>query len=138
MAKLSMFEPATWEERLEKTGMPPITTMWIDVNKGTSEEVIIRSRLVARDFKLKDEAANFDLFAAMPPLEAKRMLFLMAVRRSRDKPNKKYNVSFIDVKKAHLNGKALEDEWAYVALSAEAGGGVVRLRRWLCGTQRSS
>ena len=68
MGKLSMFEPATWEECIAKTGKPPITTKWIDVNKGTAEEPTIRSRLVARDFRLKGEAARFDLFAAMPPL----------------------------------------------------------------------
>ncbi len=39
----------------------------------------------------------------------------------------------IDVKKAHLNEKVLEDEWAHVALPTEAGGGVARLRRWLYG-----
>ncbi len=45
----------------------------------------------------------------------------------------KYKLMFIDVKKAHLNGKVPEDEWAFVALPAEAGGGVARLRRWLYG-----
>ncbi len=69
------------------------------------------------------------MFAAMPPLEANRMLFLMAVRRNIEKPNKKYKLLLIDVKKAHLNGKVLEDEWAYLALPAEAGGGVSRLKR---------
>ena len=133
MGKLSMFEPSIWEECIAKTGKPPITTKWIDVNKGSAEEPIVRSRLVARDFRLKGEAARFDLFAAMPPLEAKRMLFLMAVRRNRERPKKKYKLLFIDVKKAHLNGKVLEDEWAYVVLPAEAGGGVARLRRWLYG-----
>ena len=40
---------------------------------------------------------------------------------------------FIDIKKAHLNGKLAEDEYAYVQLPIEAGGGVGRLRRWLYG-----
>ena len=62
-------EPATWGECIKKTGKPPITTMWIDVSKGTTGEAIIRSRLVARDFLLKGDAARFDLFAAMPRLE---------------------------------------------------------------------
>ena len=97
MGQLSMFEPATWEECIAKTGKPPITTKWIDVNKGTTEEPIIRSRLVALDFRLKGKAARFDLFAAMRPLEAKRMLFLMAVRWNRERPKKKYKLLFIDV-----------------------------------------
>ena len=36
---------------------------------------------------------------------------------------------FVDVKKAHLNGKLKDDEFAYVQLPEEAGGGVGRLRR---------
>ena len=40
---------------------------------------------------------------------------------------------FMDVKKAHLNGKVSEDEGAFVVLPPEAGGVVARLRRWLYG-----
>ena len=133
MGELGMFVPSTREECVAKTGKPPITTKWVDVNKGTSLEEIIRSRLVARDFKIKGEAARFDLFAAMPPLEAKRMLLQMAVRRNRERPDRGYKLMFIDVKKAHLNGEVPEDEWAFVELPPEAGGGVARLRRWLYG-----
>ena len=133
MEGLGMFVPSSREECVAKTGKQPITTKWVDVNKGTSQEEIIRSRLVARDFKIKGEAARFDLFAAMPPLEAKRMLLQMAVRRSRDRPTRKYKLMFIDVKKAHLNGEIPEDVWVFVELPSEAGGGVVRLRRWLYG-----
>jgi hypothetical protein len=127
-----MLEPAKWEECLEKTGKLPITTKWIDVNKGRSEKPIIGPRLVARDVRLKGEAARFDL-CGHAALEAKRMLFLIAVRRNREKPNKKYKLLFIDVKRAHLKGKVLEDEWACVAFPTEAGGRVARLRRWLYG-----
>ena len=40
--------------------------------------MLIRSRLVARDFKNKNDERNFDVFAATPPLEMKRLLFRMA------------------------------------------------------------
>ncbi len=53
------------------------------------------------------------------------MVLLMAARPNRE-PINKYTPLLIDVKKAHLNGKVLEDEWAYVALPAEAGGGAAR------------
>ncbi len=33
---------------------------------------------------------------------------------------------FVDNKKAHLNGKVWEDQFEYVSLPVEAGGGVVR------------
>ena len=94
---------------------------------------IIRSRLVARDFRVKGESDRSDLFAAMPPLEAKRMLFRMAVRRCREKPCERYKIMLIDVKKAHENGDMLEDDKVFVLLPSEAGGGVARLKRWLHG-----
>ena len=40
--------------------------------------MLISSRLVARDFKNKNDERNFDAFAATPPLEMKRLLFRMA------------------------------------------------------------
>ena len=40
---------------------------------------------------------------------------------------------FIDVEKDHLNGGVAEDEFAYILLPKEVGGGVGRLRRWLYG-----
>ncbi len=51
---------------------------WVDVNKGTAERPDVRCRLVARDFKPEREKGREDLFAAMPPLEAKRLLFVAA------------------------------------------------------------
>ena len=66
----------------------------------------MRSRWVARDFKPKGDVDRADLFAAMRPLEAKRMLF----RRFADKRNlegkKKMKLMLIDVKKAHTMASA--------------------------------
>ena len=94
--ELDMLVPATWEECVEETGRPPISTKWVDVNKGTVQNQIIRSRLVARDFRVQGESDTSDLFAAMPPLEAKRMLFRMAVRRCREKPCERYKIMLIE------------------------------------------
>ena len=94
---------------------------------------IIWSRLVARVFRVKGESDRSDLFAAMPHLEAKRVLFRMAVRRCREKPCGKYKIMSIDVKRARLNGEVPEDEKVFVLLPSEAGGGVARLKRWLYG-----
>jgi hypothetical protein len=136
MENIGVWEPSTWEECLEKTGRPPITTKWVDVDKGRGGEVLVRSRLVARDFKVKGDDRGFDVFAATPPLELKRLLFRMArVKGSVGGSDYEGAVKlmFIDVKKAHLNGEVAEDEFAYVLLTKEAGGGVGRLRRWLYG-----
>ena len=61
-----------------KTGGSPTTVKWVDTQKATG----MRSRLVARGFKGKDRDRE-DLFAATPPLEAKRMLMSKAVEQGR-------------------------------------------------------
>ena len=43
------------EEAYQKTGRPPITVKWIDVNKGDDEHPNYRSRLVAPDIRLPGE-----------------------------------------------------------------------------------
>ena len=61
----------------------PISVRWVDVNKGTKESPNVRCRMVARDFKPKGEKDGEDLFAAMPPLEAKKSLFRLAPKMKR-------------------------------------------------------
>ena len=52
----------------------PTTTKWVDrTKKDDNGKVFFRYRLVARDFK--PEGPRDDLFAAMPPLEAKKGWF---------------------------------------------------------------
>ena len=136
MQNISVWEPSTWEECMQKTGKAPITTKWVDVDKGRDGEVLIRSSLVARDFKNKNDERNFDVFAATPPLEMKRLLFRMARVKGSVGGNDKdgqVKLMFIDVKKAHLNGEVDDDDFAYITLLKEVGGGVERLRRWLHG-----
>ena len=60
----------------DNTGKAPTGTRWIDVNKGDSVHKEYRSRLVAQEIKMNKRE---DLFAATPPLEAKKMLFSLAV-----------------------------------------------------------
>ena len=67
--KIQVYEERTIEECWHKTGKRPIPTRWVDILKGDEE----RSRWVAQDFKGNDKNRD-DLFAAMPPLEAKKAL----------------------------------------------------------------
>ena len=53
----------------EKTGRPPISVRWVDVNKGDEHEPNYRSRLVARQLKATDLSGK-SYFAPAPPLEA--------------------------------------------------------------------
>ena len=45
---------------------------------------------------------------------------------------------FVDVRKAHMNGKLNDSEFAYVSLPQEAGGGVEKLKRWLYGMRSAA
>ena len=66
------------DECHSKTGKKPVSVKWVDTNKGSDEVPVIRSRLVARDFREKGDKDRQDLFAATPPLELKRMLLSKA------------------------------------------------------------
>ena len=63
-------------EEAKKNEAKLITTRWVDINKGDGEKPQYRSRLVARELNAQDEAG---LFAATPPLEAKKVLFSMVM-----------------------------------------------------------
>ena len=58
------------------TGAEPIGTKWLEVNKGDEDEVNIRARLVAQEF---NQGKFSTIFAATPPLEAKKALLSLEV-----------------------------------------------------------
>ena len=79
MNDLGVGEETTLEECWRQTGKAPITTKFVRVNKGSVDEPDVRGRLCARDFKVKGGKSSVELFASMPPLEAKKLLFRQAV-----------------------------------------------------------
>ena len=93
---------------------------------------------MAQDFKKKGDDNREDLFAAMPPLEAKKALFRLAAPRLLGRHNRRkepMKMMFIDVRKAHLNAQCNRDD-IYVALPEEAKakpGNCGKLIRWLYG-----
>ena len=129
--KIKVFEERTIEECWAVTNKRPIPTRWVDILKGEDE----RSRWVAKDFKGNDKNRD-DLFAAMPPLEAKKALFRVGAIRMKSRPaERKMKMMFIDVKKAHLHAECGQDN-IYVELPSEAGaepGMCGLLKRWLYG-----
>ena len=58
------------------TGTDPVGVRWLNVNKGDTQNPEIRCRIVAQEFNTQKRE---DLFAATPPLEAKKILFSFAV-----------------------------------------------------------
>ena len=132
---IPLYEEKDVSESWKVTGAAPISAKWVDTDKGRGEIIDIRSRWVARDFKVKGDRDREDLFAAMPPLEAKKVLFKMAaMRMSRSRWGKKSRkLLFIDVRKAHLNGVCEEDVYVELLLEAGAPGKCGKLLRWLYG-----
>ena len=133
MKRIGVGEECEERECWEMTGKPPTTTKFVRVNKGSDEKPDVRARLCARDFKKKGDKNRSDLFAAMPPLEAKKLLFRQAAREKavwRAGKWQRKKLLFIDVKKAHLNGIVGEDIFVYVKLPD---GKCWRLKRWLYG-----
>ena len=71
---MKLYAKVPISECYAKTGKGPISTRWIDINKGDDEFEEYRSRLVAQEI---NDHKREDLFAATPPLESKKMLILM-------------------------------------------------------------
>ena len=80
-----------------------IKVRWVDINKGDSERIEIRSRLVAREFRWKNPFLEVG-FAATPPLEAFYLLlsWTMTVRR---RNGRRIVIIFrvLDVSRAHFH-----------------------------------
>ena len=113
MKKIGLYDEVPLQECWDMTGKAPTSTRWVDINKGTAENPDVRCRLVARDFKPKGEKDREDLFAAMPPLETKKLVFQKAVRENakrRKMGQDGVKLMFIDIKKAHLYGEVPEGE----------------------------
>ena len=106
---LEMFEFGSRKDATSRTSKTPTTTKRADrAKKDDTGKTFVRCRLVARDFKPKREGPRDDLFAAMPPLEAKKALFAFVAgvrEKRRTQGHEEVKLMFVDVKKAHLNAK---------------------------------
>jgi hypothetical protein len=125
MKNKGIWEVVPWSEALERTGKVPVSVKWVDTMKAGG---LVRCRLVARDFRTKDDKDREDLFAATPPLELLKALLSKAASDRRRK------VLVIDVKKAHLYPLCTQD--VYIELPEEAGappGTCGKLVHWLYG-----
>ena len=111
-----VFDKVPIKECWDNTGENPVSTRWLDLNKGDDENPDYRSRWVARQFKGNDKDRD-DLFAATPPLEANKMLIAKFAAQRNGPPSKFKKLSFIDIRKAFFCAKA--KRLVYVELPAE-------------------
>ena len=107
----------------------------MDINKGDSVTPENRSRLVAKEIK-KDKRA--DLFAATPPLEAKKALFSFALTEGigwKGDRRSGMKVDFIDVRRAYFFAKAKREVYVDLADEDAEPGMCGRLNKSMYGTR---
>ena len=95
-----MYVKVPIEQCWQRTGKGPIGTKWLDVYKGDKVNPDIRSRWVAQEIRVDKRE---DLFAATPPLEGKKLLFILAVTKGYgyvDNREHGMKSDFIDVRRA--------------------------------------
>ena len=101
-----------------RTGKKPIGVRWVDINKGDETKPKYRSRLVAMEF---NSGKREDLFAATPPVEAKKLLMALATTEGYgyDRHGKwpSLKLDFIDVRRAFFHAPCRRE--VYVDLSEE-------------------
>ena len=109
-----MYTRVPVEQCWERAGKAPIGTRWVDVSKGDEKYPDYRSRLVAQE---TNDKKREDLFAATPPLEAKKFLFSLAVTEGWSGKQGVQKIEFIDIKRAFFHAEARRD--VYVELPEE-------------------
>ena len=102
--KHKLFDKVPIQECWNNTNAKPVSTRWVDTNKSDDVEPDYRSRWVGREFKGKDNDRD-DLFAATPPLEAKKALIALAACQKGVEPQKLKKLGFVDIRKAYFHAK---------------------------------
>ena len=100
----------------------------MDIHKRDDENPKYRSRLVARELSTHDQTG---LFAATPPLEAKKVLFSMAMtQRGGRKESKK--LAFFDVSRAYFYAPATRDVYIKLPEEGREEGMCGKLKKSMC------
>ena len=94
-------------------GMKPVVLIWVDTDKSVdATHRKIRSRLCARDYKTKKQCKiqrvlpASQLFSAMPPLEAVKVLVSIMMSVSLSNEGKPMKLRHHDISRAHFQGTA--------------------------------
>ena len=84
-----MWDMRRVQEAWARTGRPPISVRWVEVNKGDDEHPNYRSRLVAREIRMAGRTASLLLLLyGMIPMKSLRMVLSYAVTDFPDEPRK--------------------------------------------------
>ena len=105
---------------------------WVDINKGDEVKPEYRSRLVAQEIK-RDKSK--DLFAATPPLEAKKVLFSLLASTATGTADDPLALDFIDISRAHFHANAIRGVYVKLPPEVDEPGKRGRLQRAIPGTR---
>ena len=103
----------TVENCTKATGRKPITTGWVDVNKGDRDRPNVRCRLTVQETRKQTSIDTSDTaatFAATPPYEALRFL-LSCWMTPRTNEEWSHVVVFIDISRSHPHAPVRRDVW---------------------------
>lgn len=98
---MGVCEKVPIEMAIKETGRKPIAVRWIDINKGDNDNLVYRSRLVAKEFS-KGAQQDPELCAATPPSECLRMCLSSLATRDKD-----YKLLYLHVSRAFFYAKAV-------------------------------
>ena len=96
--EMGLYEKVPIDQCYARTGKAPISTRWININKGDQDHPNYRSRLVAREINTH---RRDDLFAATPPLEAFKTILSMTATSNRGEV-----VMINDISRAFFHARA--------------------------------
>ena len=106
-----VYKKVPLEECRRVTGKSPIGTMWLDINTGDALNPDHRSRLVANECNTHHAE---EMFAATPPLEAKKILFSMAASQGKNNTADPLKLLFVVVRRAFFYARAKRDIYIYI------------------------
>ena len=109
--KVLQYEKVPVSECHSATGQKTIAVRWVDINKGDSAQQNYRSRLVAKEFKGKDD--RLEWFAATPPSEC---LKLMLHKLASDRQSK---LLYADVSRAYFHSPAVRPVYVQLPEGAQ-------------------
>ena len=105
-------------------GMKPLDSIWVDADKSVGPtHKKIRSRLCASEYNTKKQdkiqraLPASQLFSAMPPLEAVKVLVSIMMSVSLSNKGKPVKLRYYDISRAHFEGTA--QRLIYIKVPAE-------------------
>ena len=137
--KQKIYAPVDEAECWANTGRPPISLKWVDRNKGDSVKENYRSRLVVREVKKAGQKLeDHELYSAMPPLEALKVLCSLMTSMKTSRSGKPLLMKLIDISRAHFYGESKRNVYTNLPEGDEQPGKCAKLVRSMYGTQDAS